>query len=283
MAVIDEISKAFTTQAENYERSAKVQIEVGERLLERLSLIKLRPVRILDLGCGTGLFSHKLSKMYPKSVVVSVDISMGMLQETKKKQSWFKKWPLVNANMQNLPFANQTFDLIFANQVIHWSSSLGALFRELNRIMNANGCLMFSTLGPDTFIEIKNSWKNTDCYSHVNHFEDMHDVGDLLMHEKFQDPVMDMEMLSILYPSVQDVLHSLKSQGVKNIHSQRAKGLMGKSSWNTFLNNYSQLQTECGKIPLSYEILYGHAWKGANTLSPNGLETFISVDQIKRL
>ncbi|MCL5272471.1 MAG: methyltransferase domain-containing protein, partial [Gammaproteobacteria bacterium] len=144
MAVKNEISKAFSKRAEDYELAAKAQKEIGTRLFERLNYLKIEPKRILDLGCGPGTFSRELSVMYPKAQIVGLDLVPDMLLQARKKQSWRRKWSLVAGDMNNLPFATGIFDLVFANQVIHWSDSLVQLFRELNRVMSVNACLMFT-------------------------------------------------------------------------------------------------------------------------------------------
>ncbi len=282
MALINEISKAFNQHANEYELAAKVQQEIGERLLERLSYLKISPGRILDLGCGPGFFSRELASLYPKAQIVGLDIAKLMLTQAKKKYSWRRKWPLVAADMHHLPFASGAFDLVFANQVVHWGESLPQVFRELNRVMNVNGCLMFTTLGPDTFKELKEAWSSINEHAHVNEFADMHDVGDYLMAEHFLEPVMDMELLSVHYENLPKLLRSLKAQGVKNINSARNHALTGKSSWKKFEQNYASMQTATGKYPLTYEVVYGHAWKGEKRKTDRGIETTISVSQILR-
>lgn len=282
MALTHEISKAFNQHAADYELAAKVQQEIGERLLERLLYLKMVPQRILDLGCGTGYFSRELAKMYPQAQIVGLDVALNMLAQARKKHSWRRKWPLVAADMQQLPFADGAFDLVFANQVLHWSESLSTVFRELNRVMRAQGCLMFTTLGPDTFKELKEAWSTADTHAHVNEFPDMHDVGDCLMGEHFLEPVVDMELLSMHYGSLAQLVRSLKNQGVKNINAQRNHGLTGKASWKTFEQNYTALQTNNGKYPLTYEVVYGHAWKGEQRKMAQGTETLISISQIVR-
>lgn len=282
MTVHNEISKAFNKYAPLYEQAAKVQLEIGSRLIERLHYLKINPKRILDLGCGPGTFSPVLRQLFPKAHIVGLDLAQGMLHEAKKKQGWRRKWSLVAADMVSMPFASGTFDLIFANQVVHWGRSLPTVFSELNRIMSLNACLMFTSLGPDTFKELRTSWLGANEFAHVNEFADMHDVGDYLLSEHFLDPVMDMEHLTVQYKTVPQLLSALKNQGVKNIHAQRNKGLTGKASWKQFEKNYEALQTEQGKYPLTYEVVYGHAWKGATRSVGEGTETFIPLSHIRK-
>lgn len=282
MDIKAEICKAFSKYAASYEKAAKVQQEIGKRLLARLHYLKITPRYILDLGCGAGTFTLFLKKHYPQAIIIGLDLSHAMLQQAKKKQGWRNKWPLLNGDMINLPFSAGLFDLIFANQVIHWSDSLAKLMAELNRVMSKQACLMFSTLGPDTFWELRQAWQGISNFAHNNHFADMHDVGDCLLREHFLDPVVDMEKLTVLYTSVKQLARSLKLQGVRNINRARNKGLTGKKAWQAFESAYQALCTEEAKYPLTYEVIYGHAWKG-DLRRAHGAEAFIPLSQIKRI
>lgn len=277
------ISKSFNRHACEYEKVAKVQKEIGERLLERLQYLKIKPKRILDLGCGTGIFSLALKRLYPDAQIVGLDLAQQMLKQARKKQGWRRRWGLVTGDMNRLPFADGIFDLVFANQVVHWGSSLPHVFRELNRIMHVNGCLMFTTLGPDTFKELKAAWASIDAYQHTHTFADMHDVGDQLLQEYFLDPVVDMELITVCYKSISLLLNSLKDQGVLNINTERNHGLTGKTAWKKFNQHFNELYGSEEKYPLTYEVVYGHAWKGAQQQTERGIETRISVSEIKRI
>jgi malonyl-CoA O-methyltransferase len=277
-----EISKAFNKHAKEYEVASKVQQEIGRRMFDRLEFLKISPKYILDLGCGIGSFSLLLKKKFPKATVIGLDLAHAMLLQAKQKQGFRRRWPLVNADMLQMPFPTGLFDLVFANQVIHWGNPLPGVFRELNRVMNGNACLMFSTLGPDTFQELKQAWSGVNSFAHANAFADMHDVGDFLMSEHFVEPVVDMEVLTLHYNGLQQLVRSLKAQGVKNINPERNQGLTGKYAWSQFETNYAAMQTEQGKYPLTYEVIYGHAWKGVNRQIERGTETRISVLDIVR-
>jgi malonyl-CoA O-methyltransferase len=281
MNVNTEICKAFNDHAVQYEQAAQVQYEIGERLFERLDLIKMNPRVILDLGCGPGVFSKRLKKRYPNAQIIGFDLALGMLLQAKKKQSFFRKWPLIQGDMAIMPFASGLFDLIFSNQVIHWSPSLSSVFSELYRVMNVSGCLMFSTLGPDTFYELRKAWSTVDSHAHANDFVDMHDIGDCLLAEQFLDPVIDMEKLSAHYATLPQLLQALKAQGVRNIHALRKTGLTGRDSWRSFEQSMLGFCTDQGKFPLTYEVVYGHAWKGEPRRMEKGRDTMISVEQLR--
>lgn len=276
------ICKAFNDHAWEYEQFARVPLEIGHRLFERLDYLKIKPTYILDLGCGSGVFLKLLKKKYPKAHIIGLDLAFNMLQQAKKKQTFRSKWSLVHADMTALPFTAGVFDLVFANQVLHWSYPLASIFNELNRVMAQDGCFMFSTLGPDTFIELKQAFATVDNHAHVNDFLDMHDVGDGLQAHYFVDPVVDMERLTAHYTHLSELLRALKAQGVQNINQKRNQGLTGKAAWLAFETNMNLKRTSNGKFPLTYEVVYGHAWKGVKRKTDTGVETSISIDALMR-
>lgn len=276
------ISRSFNAHASEYERAAAVQLEIGQRLFERLSYLKLSPKTILDVGCGPGTFLPQLKQRYPQAKIIALDIAQAMLHCAQHKQETAKPWSLVQADMHQMPFAPGQFDLIFSNQVIHWSLDTTTVLQEFNRILCPGGCLLFSTLGPDTFQELRQAFSQVDSYGHVNEFQDMHYIGDCLLHELFVDPVVDMEMLSAHYPSLRDLLDGLKAQGVKNMHPQRNLGLTGRQSWRKFEQSMLAYRTPDQMYPLTYEVVYGHAWKGQNRRTSQGIETSIAVDSLKK-
>jgi malonyl-CoA O-methyltransferase len=128
---------------------------------------------------------------------------------------------------------------------------------------------MFSTFGPDTLKELRASFQAVDGYTHVSRFVDMHDIGDMLVHAGFADPVMDMEMITQAYTDLSQVLHDLKSIGAHNATAGRPRGLMGKARWQRMAQAYERLRRE-GRLPATFEVVYGHAWKPQPRATPEG-------------
>jgi len=280
MNVINEIRNAFNAHAYDYSHAAIVQQEIGLRLLERLDYLLLEPGYILDLGCGPGVFSQALQVRYPNAQIIGLDLALEMLVAAKAQKN-SNNHDLVNADMHSLPFANGQFDLIFANQALHWTLSWDYLLHELHRVLSPGGCLMFTTLGPDTFMELRYAFRAADQYAHANDFLDLHHVGDALLAQDFQDPVVDMEMLTVHYPTLPQLLHSLKKQGVRHVNTKRNPGLMGRSAWQRFTATMDTLRTQDDQFPLTYEVVYGHAWKSIEHEPAARTETTISMAQMK--
>ncbi|HHJ80167.1 MAG TPA: malonyl-[acyl-carrier protein] O-methyltransferase BioC [Candidatus Tenderia electrophaga] len=258
------IRESFDRAAASYDEVALLQQEVGQRLLERLDLIKLQPKRIVDIGAGTGELSSALGKRYKGCEIISLDLAPNMLKQARKRQGMmdrlFGKQRFVCGDAEQLPLADNSVEMIFSNFVIQWCSNLDQTFAEFQRILKPGGLLLFTTFGPDTLKELRQAWRAVDDDIHVNSFIDMHDIGDALLRAQLADPVMDTEHLTLTYQNGMDVMRDLKAMGAHNITSGRNHGLTGKQKLKQMLAAYEQFRTADGHLPASYEVVYGHAW-----------------------
>ncbi len=261
-----EVRRAFSKAAPQYDAAAVMQREVCTRMLERLDYMKLKPATVLDVGSGTGWGTRQLRERYPAAQIVALDIAMGMLQTARGSSSWWRKLfsgnarNYVCADMEALPVKAQSMDMVWANLALQWCNDLPATLAGLQRVLKVEGLLMFSTFGPDTLKELRVAFDGVDGYNHLNRFADMHDVGDMLVAGGFADPVMDMEYITLTYNDVKAVMQDLRSIGAHNATAGRATGMMGKNAWGRVLQNYEGLRRD-GKLPATFEVIYGHAWK----------------------
>jgi malonyl-CoA O-methyltransferase len=261
-----QVRRAFSKAALHYDAAAVLQREVCIRLLERLDYIKLQPARILDAGSGTGWGARQLGELYKEADIVALDIAIGMLQAARGTSSWWQKLfsgskqRFLCADVEALPLAAQSMDMVWSNCTLQWCNDLPATFVELSRVIKTEGLLMFSTFGPDTLQELRIAFDGVDGYNHLNRFADMHDIGDMLVAAGFADPVMEMEKITLTYNDVKAVMQDLRSIGAHNATAGRAPGMMGKAKWARIAQNYEALRRE-GKLPATFEIIYGHAWK----------------------
>jgi len=261
-----EVRRAFSKAATRYDAAAVLQREVCARLLEKLDYMKVRPVRVLDVGSGTGWGARQLGERYKEAEIVALDIAFGMLQAARGTSSWWRKLfaggrqSFLCADAESLPLTAHSMELVWSNLAVQWCNDLPATFIELHRVLKVDGLLMFSTFGPDTLRELRIAFDGVDGYNHVNRFADMHDIGDMLVAAGFADPVMEMEKITLTYQDVKAVMQDLRSIGAHNATAGRAHGLMGKAKWVRIAANYETLRRD-GKLPATFEIIYGHAWK----------------------
>lgn len=235
-------------------------------MLERLDYIKYQPKTILDVGAGTGFCSHQLAERYANAQIYALDFAFNMLRQTRAGTSWWQRFQnryrFITGDAEQLPLADGSVDMLVSSLAIQWCNDLDRVFAEFRRVLAPGGMLMFTTFGPDTLKELRASWAAVDGDNHVNHFFDMHDIGDALMRHGFAEPVMDTEYLSMTYRDALSLMKDLKQIGAHNVMQGRSRHLTSRSQLKQMLAAYEQFR-QGDVLPASYEVVYGHAWAPA--------------------
>lgn len=285
------VRSAFARAAQDYDAAAVLQREIADRLLERLAYMRIAPARVLDLGCGTGYATVSLAQRYRQAQIVGLDFAQAMTQAARRRSA--KQFPFglgrylsrelfVSADAEFLPFMDHSVDLIFSNLVLQWCDP-DVVFRECRRVLRPGGLFLFTTFGPDTLKELRAAWRSVDAGLHVHEFIDMHDLGDALVRARFADPVMDVENLTLTYAQVPDVLRDLKAIGAHNAATGRRTALTGKTQYTRFVQAYEQFRNAEGRLPASYETVFGHAWAPlVETLKQAEGQAVISLEHLRR-
>lgn len=264
-----EVRRSFGRAARGYDAAAVLQARVRGELLERLDLVRLAPTCVLDLGAGTGHAALALKRRYPASQVIAIDLAEAMLREASRRRSLLRRFRRVCGDAQALPLRNGAATLVVSNLMLQWCNDPDAVFMECRRVLAPGGLLTFTTFGPDTLVELRRAWAAADARTHVNRFIDMHDLGDALVQAGFSDPVMDMEMLTLTYADLDGLFADLRASGGNNAASTRPRGLSGRTGWEAARAAYERLRHD-GRLPASFEIIQGHAWKPAPKTTADG-------------
>jgi malonyl-CoA O-methyltransferase len=271
-----EVKRAFERAAADYDAAAILQHEVCRRMLERLDYVKIAPAAILDAGTGTGNAVARLMSRFAGAPLYAIDIAIAMLERARGRLKWWQSVPglraplhAIAADVERLPLASASVGLVWSNLAFQWVNDLPATLKEMHRVLQPGGLLMFSTFGPDTLKELRAAYGGIDTRPHVNRFFDMHDIGDMLVHGGFGDPVMDMEPFTLTYDDVRGLMRDLKAIGAHNAAVDRPDTLTAKSTLQAVAANYERFRTG-GKLPATFEVVYGHAWKPEQRVSPTG-------------
>jgi malonyl-CoA O-methyltransferase len=269
-----------------YDAAAALPNEIGTRLAQRLDYMKIDPAAILDVGCATGAAAGELAARYPRARLVALDPAPAMARacavRLRRGDSllWRLLAPLrgaahappalcVCADACALPLPGVAFDLLFSNLALPWLNDPPRAFAEFRRTLRVGGLLAFATLGPDTLKELAVAFARADGYTHVNRFPDMHDLGDMLVAAGFADPVMEMETLTVTYAEPRALFAELKALGATNATRGRPRGLSGRGRWERVLAELERRRRD-GRLAVSFEVVYGHAWKGEPRRAADG-------------
>jgi malonyl-CoA O-methyltransferase len=254
------VRTAFERAAENYDQVAVLQRTVAGRLLEHLAPVRLQPRVVVDAGTGTGICLRQLERQYRNAQVIALDIAEGMLKQARRKAPrFFSRQRFVCADAECLPLRDGSVGLLFSNLTLQWCNRLEETYREFARVIVPGGLLMFSTFGTDTLQELRASFAEVDGHSHVNSFQDLHEIGDALMASGFRDVVVDAERITMTYRDVLSLMRDLKSLGAHNVTSSRHRGLTGKQHMQAMTRAY-EAHRGVGGLPATYEVVYAHAW-----------------------
>jgi malonyl-CoA O-methyltransferase len=257
--------------------------EVAARMHERLSLVKIAPHQLLDAGCGTGADLALLQKTYPAAQIIGVDAVPAMVEAAKApapamrslNQMLSRLLPakagidLVCADFGNLPFGLNSLDLVWSNLALHWHPQPDRVFAEWRRVLRVDGLLMFSNFGPDTFKELRAAFAAMDETPHALPFVDMHDFGDQLVEAGFSTPVMDMESITVTYDTPAALLADVRAFGGNPLVTRR-RGLVGRAAWQRMLAALEAQRQPDGKLGLTFEVIYGHAFRPAPRVTAAG-------------
>ena len=258
--------------------------EVARRMEQRLQWMVKKPVSWLHWQVlRGGIEAHALlRRRYPAAAsFVHEDSPHALaLARAALRPAWWSAGRWQNPTRFEVP--PQAVDLLWANMALHMSADPQALIQRWHRLVQTDGFLMFSCLGPDTLRQLRDLYARRGWPAPAHEFTDMHDWGDMLVQAGFAEPVMDMERIDLSFSSPATLLAELRGLG-RNLHPQRFPGLRGRA-WRAALDQgivaAASDSDQPGRLRLSFEIIYGHAFKPAPRMAVRP-QTLIPLEQMR--
>lgn len=271
----------FERAARSYRDASRLEAEIGARMLERLDYVKLAPRRMLDAGCGPGREQGALLGRYAGAELIALDVALGMLRAGRGRGALARllrpgRTHALCADFERLPLASAAVQLVWSNMALHWASDPLAVLREFHRVLERGGLLMFSTLGPDALAGLRDAAGT----ARVHRFADLHDLGDMLLAAGFSAPVMDAERVTIVYADGEQLLGDLRASGQTCALAGRARGLSGRRFLAALKQGLAGQQV-AARLPMTYEVLYGHAWRAAPAHDAEG-RAIVRLERARR-
>jgi malonyl-CoA O-methyltransferase len=270
--------------------AAWLHAEVGSRMAQRLAWIKRAPspwVNWRALSSGQAVHAQ-VQAVYPNSqailapapenneeIATYLVAKKGLFQRIKSKLQG-------QAQQMIQPVQDGAAQMVWANMSLHSEPDPAAAVKEWHRMLAVDGYLMFSCLGPDTARELHAVYAQLGWPPASHPLTDMHDWGDLLVGTGFAEPVMDMERIVLTFATPERALQELRGLG-RNLHPARFPGLRGKA-WHAQLlaGMQAQMRNAQGQIELTFEVIYGHAFKPAPRLKLSA-ESAISMRDMRAM
>ena len=241
--------------------------EVARRMVERLAVFKLRPQRIVEWWGCTGASGALLEADCPQAqrVIIEPTEALARRSRTALARPWWsaQRWRAAPAAVQlEGSELSCNAQLVWANMMLHAESDPPALMAHWHHLLETDGVVMFSCLGPGSLVELTRLYARLGWPPPSAAFVDMHDLGDMLVRAGFSEPVLDQETLSLHWASPQALLDELRSMGA-NAAPNRYAGLRTPRWRERLLVELRGLAGLDGRIHLSFEVAYGHAFKAA--------------------
>lgn len=246
------VANSFAKAATHYDQFALLQQNIGQQMLDNYAVIKADT--ILDLGCGTGYFSEKLSRLYPSAKITCFDLCKAMLVQVDKKQ--LSQLTCMQGDIDKQPFSHNSFDFIFSNLVVQWSEDLYLSLKQLKNILKKEGKAIISTLLMGSLNELTQAWKSIDSFPHTNSFLSLQNVEELLQQANFSKISIKTETRVLHYSNVIEVMRSLKGIGANHVHGHQNVKLSGRKLMRKLEQGYQPFINESGQLNLTYQICY---------------------------
>ncbi|PCI68470.1 MAG: malonyl-[acyl-carrier protein] O-methyltransferase BioC [Piscirickettsiaceae bacterium] len=256
------VRRSFEQAAGHYNQFTGLQREIGDCLMQRHILDQSFVGNVLDIGAGTGYLTQQLVRAFPAARVHALDISLGMLQQTRGYVMADEKLELVCADVDQLSFIGNSMDVVCSNLALQWCSDLSTTYAQVFDVLKPKGEFVFATFGPNTLQELKRAWQSADDAVHVNSFVAENEIVGYLNAAGFDDISVSSEDLLMYYESPKQLMLDLKGMGAHNINKGRQPGLTGVTAYKKMLNTYEALRTNKG-IPATFQAIYASATKSS--------------------
>lgn len=264
----ERIKKAFSKKATAYHQTALVQRESAERLDFNLSLSDKTPDRVLDLGSGTGMLTGLVADRWKDARIFCCDIAHGMNLEARNNLA-IANVEVLTGDAEELPYKDASFDMVVSNLAFQWATSLPKLFKEVKRVLKDGGEFIFTTFGRRTLQELREAY--AEAYEsergaapqHLKLFPAIHQLGDGLAKNGFQDALVNADRLKEVYPDSFTLLKSLQDIGAGGAFRSENMGLGGRTILKKMDHIYADRFPEGeGGVYATFEILFARGIKG---------------------
>ena len=255
-----------------------LQQTVERGLLERLEPVRLAPRRVLLAEAARSGALVALAQRFAEAQLLATDDDPASVAALAARVAparsgllarlgIVRERPLANyltAEPARLPLSPGSVDLVWSALTLHACPDPDPQIAEWRRVLAPGGLVAFACFGVDTLSELR------ALGARMQRFPDMHDLGDALVRQGFAEPVVDTERLTVTWRDARTLLAEVRQWG-GNALADRFRGLLTPRHQQEWLRALEGLRGPDGLIPISIELIYGHAWCPPDRRLPNGV------------
>ncbi|KAG8825045.1 hypothetical protein FRC17_008878 [Serendipita sp. 399] len=196
--------------------------EVAERMIERLLDVKRKYESVLDVGAGPGHFSRLIeSKLTDK--IVMLELSERSLHRDPDSE-FDVPVERIHADEENLlrVIKPSSQEAVVSCLSLHWINDLLGVLIQIREILRPDGLFLAALLGGDTLFELRTALQLAELEReggispHVSPMTDTRDITNLLGRAGFTLLTVDIEDITVTYPSMFELLEDLQDMGEGN-------------------------------------------------------------------
>ncbi|SBT07251.1 Malonyl-(acyl-carrier protein) O-methyltransferase [Candidatus Accumulibacter aalborgensis] len=247
------VRESFERAAASYDDAAVLQRQVCDHLLAALDPLP-EPASIIDAGCGTGYGARLLRSRWPEAYLTAVDFAPAMLAFARRDAD-----VCLAADIEALPCSDESFAAWWSSLTVQWCDT-DKVFAEARRVLRPGGRLALSTLGPETFHELRDAFTTIDCYRHTLTFSEPAAIRGALTRAGFTDIELHRRTIRQHYPDLKSLLRAIKDIGANSVGDGARSGLFGRRAWQQVQAAYEQHRTSDG-LPARYDVILAYARK----------------------
>ncbi|KAI0284263.1 S-adenosyl-L-methionine-dependent methyltransferase [Russula aff. rugulosa BPL654] len=253
-----------------------VRDDVANRMIERFMANRNQDIKrnfssVLDLGSGSGHFAKLLESDQTKKVTM-LDLSKRTLERDPDKEFEVPVERLVvdeERLLDTIPRNSQ--EAIVSCLSLHWVNDLPGVLVQIKEALKPDGVFMGAILGGDTLFELRTSLQLAEVEReggispHVSPMADTRDMSNLMSRAGFTLLTVDVDEVSVGYPSMWELLDDLRDMGrATQLLDDSSRHLLHRDTLAAASAIYKELHgQEDGTVPATFQVIYLIGWKPA--------------------
>lgn len=240
------IAERFARARATYSREARVQQQVAERMMARIQSVlpDFLPRRVVEFGCGTGLYSNLLYETWHPELLYLNDLCPEM-ELCLRNLTAHHGVTFTPGDAETCPLPGG-LNLLTSCSTLQWFDSPNRFFQRSQSLLADKGILAFSTFGGNNLYEIRELTGKGLAYPSLQELETW------LSRAGFHILRMDEEEVTLTFPTPIDILRHLRMTGVTGTSGHT----WSRGRLTTFTESYFERFRTDGGVSLTYHPVY---------------------------